>query len=76
MLSPLGRELITFVSQSPRYTERHTHGEEEDEEEEGQERGRDREGGGLSPKPAAQLLTTFLLTHTNPTFTRVGGKAF
>ena len=55
---------------------RHTHGEEEDEEEEGQETGRDRQGGGLSPEPAAQLCTASLLTHTNPTFTRVGGKAF
>ena len=53
-----------------------THGEEEDEEEEGQETGRDRQGGGLSPEPAAQLCTASLLTHTNPTFTRVGGKAF
>lgn len=55
---------------------RDTYGEEEDEEEEGQETGRDRQGGGLSPEPAAQLRTTSLLTHTNPTFTRVGGKAF
>lgn len=38
--------------------------------------GRDGEGGGLSPKLAAQLLSTFLLTHTNPTLTCFGGKAF
>ena len=39
-------------------------------------RGRDGEGGGLSPKLAAQLLSSFLLTHRNPTLTRFGGKAF